>query len=62
MFFKTHCNSMDQPNFCSIAKILNPLLKANIPIDIYEEQWRIMPIVKWNNCFGEESGQNSNVF
>ena len=46
MFFKTYkqfsssigCNSMDQPNFCSIAKILNSVLKANIPIDLYEEQ------------------------
>ncbi|XP_046807904.1 uncharacterized protein LOC124420097 isoform X1 [Lucilia cuprina] len=48
MFFKTYkqfspsicCNPMDQPNFSSIAKILKPVLKANIPIDLYEEQWK----------------------
>lgn len=47
------CNSMDQPNFSSIAKMLNPVLKTNIPKDLYEE---------WNDCFGKESGKNLNVF
>ena len=70
MFFKTYkqcspsvcCNSINQPNFCSIAKILNPVLKANIPIAFYEEQWRKMPFVKRNDCFGDESKQNLKVF
>ena len=54
---------MDQPNLCSIAKILNPVLKTNIPIDLWEGQWREMPIVMfWNDCFGEVSGQSLNVF
>ena len=53
---------MDQSNFYYIAKILKPVLNSNILMALYEEQWRKMPFVKWNDCFGEESGQNFNVF
>ena len=69
VFFKTFkqfspsvcCNPMDHPSFCSIAKILNPVLKVNIPIGFYEKLWRKMPFVKWSDCL-EDSGQNLNVF
>lgn len=62
LFFKTFkqfsinicCNPVAQPSFGSILPILKPVLRAGVPTDLYESQWRKMPFVNLKNIFGDD--------